>query len=132
MPVFGQFRDLDRPDVFVWIRGFADMTARHRGLHAFYDGPVWAAHREAANAMMVDSDDVLLLETAEAGSTLDGHVGARPPPGTSPTITSLLVVEVHALAPRDVGEFLRRYRLVETSSTLCRYRTRGYPLTEHG
>ena len=62
MRVLGQFRDLDRPDVFVWIRGFADLAARHRALHAFYDGPVWHAHRDAANAMMLDSDDVLLLD----------------------------------------------------------------------
>ena len=26
--VLGQFRDLDRPDRFVWLRGFKDMAAR--------------------------------------------------------------------------------------------------------
>ena len=30
-------------------------------LAAFYDGPVWRAHRDEANATMIDSDDVLLL-----------------------------------------------------------------------
>ena len=40
--VLGQFRDLDDPDAFVWLRGFADMDARRRGLEAFYGGPVWA------------------------------------------------------------------------------------------
>jgi NIPSNAP len=59
--VLGQFEDLDRPDRFVWFRGFASMAARHAALTAFYGGPVWAEHREAANATMVDSDDVLLL-----------------------------------------------------------------------
>lgn len=57
----GRFRDLDDPDRFVWLRSFPDMAARKRALHAFYDGPVWQAHREAANATMIDSDDVLLL-----------------------------------------------------------------------
>ena len=57
----GPFRDLDAPDRFVWWRGFADMAARARGLQAFYGGPVWQAHRDAANAAMIDSDDVLLL-----------------------------------------------------------------------
>jgi hypothetical protein len=57
----GQFRDLDDPDRFVWLRGFADMPARAAALAAFYDGPVWRAHRAAANATMIDSDDVLLL-----------------------------------------------------------------------
>jgi hypothetical protein len=37
------------------------MSARADGLSAFYDGPVWRAHREAANATMLDSDDVHLL-----------------------------------------------------------------------
>ena len=59
--VLGQFEDLDRPECFVWLRGFASMAARHASLTAFYGGPVWAEHRDAANATMVDSDDVLLL-----------------------------------------------------------------------
>jgi len=61
MPLFGQFRDLDDPDRFVWLRGFADMPSLATALGAFYDGPVWQAHREAADAAMLDSDDVLLL-----------------------------------------------------------------------
>ncbi len=61
MTVLGQFRDLDDPDRFVWLRGFASMPARAHALAAFYDGPVWRAHRAAANATMIDSDNVLLL-----------------------------------------------------------------------
>ncbi|MET8147165.1 NIPSNAP family protein [Actinoplanes sp. NPDC049668] len=61
MAVLGQFRDLDRPDQFVWLRGFPDMRSRRAGLTAFYTGPVWAEHGPAANATMLDSDDVLLL-----------------------------------------------------------------------
>src|SRR5213595_108425 len=57
----GQFRDLDHPDRFVLLRGFPDMTSRAKALTDFYGGPVWKAHREAANATMIDSDDVLLL-----------------------------------------------------------------------
>jgi hypothetical protein len=61
MSVTGLFRDLDHPDTFTWLRGFADMDARRHALEAFYGGPVWARHRTAANATMIDSDDVLLL-----------------------------------------------------------------------
>ncbi|MES2098418.1 MAG: NIPSNAP family protein [Pseudomonadota bacterium] len=61
MTVLGQFRDLGDPDRFVWLRGFASMPARALALAAFYDGPVWRAHRAAANATMIDSDNVLLL-----------------------------------------------------------------------
>jgi quinol monooxygenase YgiN len=55
------FRDLDDADRFVWIRGFADMEARKAALESFYFGPTWKAHRTEANAMIVDSDNVLLL-----------------------------------------------------------------------
>ncbi len=70
MQVIGQFRDLDEPDRFVWLRGFADMAARRRGLESFYGGPVWAAHRAAANATMIDSDNVLLLRPAWPGAAM--------------------------------------------------------------
>lgn len=79
--VLGQFRDLDDADRFVWLRGFADMAARGEALSAFYGGPAWAAHRNAANAAMVDSDDVLLLRPAWDGAALPaqarGDAGAR-------------------------------------------------------
>jgi len=64
MRVIGQFTDLDRPDHFVWLRGFADMAARRNGLESFYGGPVWAEHRSAANATMIDASDVRLLRYA--------------------------------------------------------------------
>jgi quinol monooxygenase YgiN len=60
------FRDLDDPDRFVWIRGFADMPARKAALESFYYGPVWKVYREQANAMIVDSDNVLLLKPVAA------------------------------------------------------------------
>ena len=61
MEVIGQFRDLDRRDRFVWMRGFPDMQRRREALEAFYGGPIWMTHAAAANATMVDVDDVLLL-----------------------------------------------------------------------
>lgn len=64
--VLGQFRDLDNPDRFVWLRSFASMPARKAALESFYGGPVWQQHREAANATMIDSDNVLLLKPAHA------------------------------------------------------------------
>lgn len=66
--VIGQFRDLDSPDHFVWLRGFPDLRSRTESLRAFYGGPAWQAHRSAANATMIDSDDVLLLRPAHPGS----------------------------------------------------------------
>jgi len=61
LQVLATFIDPARPDTFVWLRGFAGMAERLQGLQAFYGGPVWQRHRDAANATMIDSDDVLLL-----------------------------------------------------------------------
>src|SRR5215212_5421450 len=58
----GIFEDCDDPDRFVWMRGFASMEERKDALTAFYFGSAaWKRHGPAANATMVDSDDVLLL-----------------------------------------------------------------------
>ena len=82
MRIVGLFRDLDGPDRFVWLRGFADMPTREAALSGFYGGPVWQARRAAANATMVDSDDVLLLrplgeETAFPDAPLPAGDAAR-------------------------------------------------------
>ncbi|WP_405421268.1 NIPSNAP family protein [Streptomyces erythrochromogenes] len=79
--VLGQFRDLDDPDRFVWLRAFPDMAARHVALTAFYGGPVWARHRDRANATMTDSDDVLLLRPLTDGSGFHAAPCTRPRPG---------------------------------------------------
>ena len=68
MQVIGTFRDADRPNRFVWLRGFKDMGSRWSGLTDFYGGPVWQAHRDAANATMIDSDNVLLLHAPTAAA----------------------------------------------------------------
>ena len=71
MTIIGQFRDLDRPDMFVWMRGFESVEARKDALTAFYEGPVWGAYSNAANATMIDSDDVLQLKPAWPGAGFD-------------------------------------------------------------
>ena len=68
MKVIGTFTDLDKPDRFVWLRGFKDMDSRAAGLTSFYSGPVWQAHRDAARATMIDSDNVLLLRAPSAAA----------------------------------------------------------------
>ena len=80
MSVLGQFRDVDNPDRFVWLRGFAEPDGRADALTRFYTGPVWRAHSAAANATMVDVSDVLLLEPA-TDLGWPGHTSPRPPAG---------------------------------------------------
>jgi hypothetical protein len=92
--IVGTFRDLDNPDRFVWIRAFKDMASRYDALNAFYSGPVWQAHRAAANATMVDASNVLLLRDARPGSgfALDTP---RPPKGTSDVSSALVVATIY-------------------------------------
>lgn len=95
--VLGQFRDRDDADRFVWLRGFADMAVRGRALPAFYGGPVWKAHSAAANATMIDSDDVLLLRPVEA-LDLTGRVRGGP--------TTLVTITLYHLPPGGEDAFL--------------------------
>ena len=99
MTLIGQFRDLDDPDRFVWLRAFPDMEARRRALEAFYGGPVWQAHREAANATMVDSDDVLLLRPL--GIEPRFHPGGRAPAGAVGPGPGRILAGVHVLTGPD-------------------------------
>jgi len=105
MTVIGQFRDLDRPDMFVWMRGFEDMEARREALTAFYDGPVWARHRDAANGTMIDSNDVLLLKPAWRDAGFSLSKSRRPPTAgveTSPHdghLASIVEISIHHLRP---------------------------------
>jgi hypothetical protein len=104
--VIGQFRDLDHPDLFVWLRGFEDMPGRARALQAFYGGPAWEAHRDVANATMVDFSNVLLLRPAypTSGFSLDGR--DRPPRGRTDVPKGLVVATIcHFAAPVE-AEFL--------------------------
>jgi hypothetical protein len=103
MRVLGQFEDLDRPDHFVWFRGFADMDARRTALTTFYGGPVWAAHRDAANATMVDSDDVLLLSGVRPSGGFPRRT--RPAPGTRETTRLLLRILHRAPGASDLVDF---------------------------
>jgi hypothetical protein len=87
----GEFRDAANPDRFVWLRGFSDMPQRASSLESFYGGPAWKANREAANATMIDSDNVLLLRpVGDQGFTL------------AKRMTSLMVATTYLLqAPAD-------------------------------
>ena len=105
MRVIGQFSDLDDANRFIWLRGFADMAGRAAGLNAFYGGAVWQAHRDAANATMLDSDDVYLLRPAWPGAGIDEGAQQRAAPGTTatpPGLVDAVVFPLHAPASSDL------------------------------
>jgi hypothetical protein len=114
MAVVGQFRDLDDPDRFVWIRGFSDMPSRARALAAFYGGPAWKAHRAEANATMIDSDNVLLLRPATARSGFPAPPAGQPAAGSASAGRSRILITIyHRDQPFDrafAGFFDRQVR----------------------
>lgn len=59
--VFGQFLERANPNRFVWLRGYKDLQARPVVNASFYYGPLWREHRDKINAILPDSDNVLLL-----------------------------------------------------------------------
>jgi NIPSNAP len=105
--VMGQFRDLDAPDRFVWLRGFPSMDRRGASLAAFYDGPVWHQHRNAANATMIDSDDVLLLRPAWPGSGIGWRGRERATGAVRTSLPGLLDASIFRLREPASPELLR-------------------------
>ena len=103
MTIIGQFRDPGDPNAFVWLRGFQDMATRHEALTAFYDGPVWSAHRDRANRTMIDSDNVLLLHPAEPSSGF-ALPASRPASPAEVASTAVFQVAIYPLnQPADQG-----------------------------
>jgi quinol monooxygenase YgiN len=106
MKILGQFRDLDNPDRFVWVRGFPDMAERARALGAFYGGPAWKAHSKAANATMVDVSNVLLLRPARPASGFSLEKLQRPAPGTTDVPKQLVIATLYYFAETPGDDFL--------------------------
>jgi hypothetical protein len=133
MPVVGPFCDLDDPNRFVWMRGFPNMVERQRMLAAFYGGPVWMAHRQAANATMLDSDNVLLLRPQRSASA----PSAAHMVGDAPLHRNgLVIVNIHYVtgsAMEAFAEFFEqamRPRLAETGArVIASFRTEDAPNT---
>jgi quinol monooxygenase YgiN len=109
MSVLGQFRDLDDPNSFVWLRGFSDMETRKQALEAFYGGPVWRQHARAANATMVDSDNVLLLRPV-AGLEFDRS--RRAALGSTADPPGLLAVTIWPLVQSTAADVPGLFRSV--------------------
>jgi NIPSNAP len=107
MTIVGQFRDTRRTDRFVWMRGFSDMTSRHRALERFYGGPVWAAHKTAANDTMADSSDVLLLRPARKDTGF--RVDSDPAAATQAHRHTTVLVGIYALAAPPAGPLVSRF-----------------------
>jgi hypothetical protein len=95
--VVAQFRDVNDPDRFIWVRGFGGMDARKKALGDFYYGALWKANSNAANATLYDNDDVLLLRPASPGAGFAYDPGRRPAPGATPA-NNFVVAQIYYFA----------------------------------
>jgi NIPSNAP len=127
MYVIGQFRDLGDPNRFVWVRGFRNMSERAEGLTSFYTGPVWKANREAANATMIDSDNVLLLRPARPSSGFVLENTDRPQPDAKEIPESLVVATIYYLDTSAEDDFVDYFErtleppLIDTGASVLAY-----------
>lgn len=109
--IIGQYRDLDDPDRFVWLRSFPDMETRKDALTRLYTGPVWKAHGRLAAGTMVDADNVLLLRPLRPETVFAPSTVKLPPPGTRGPGKGLLlanIVYVEKNTPAEFGEFFEQ------------------------
>jgi hypothetical protein len=127
MKVIGQFRDLNNPNRFVWLRGFRDMPSRAQALKDFYGRPVWKAHREAANATMIDSDNVLLLHPVTPTSGFAFGNKERPRMGSIKARSELIVATIHYLGAQVDAAFAQFFEttvkpaLIGSGATVLAY-----------
>jgi hypothetical protein len=102
--VIGQFRNIDDPNKFVWIRGFPDMASRATSLKTFYTGPAWRTRRDSANATIIDNDNVLLLRPVHPESAFAIDRDDRPRPGVVGAGKGLIIATIYHIDPTDEKE----------------------------
>lgn len=131
MQILGQFYDLDDPNRFVWLRGFNDMQARAHSLSAFYGGPVWKMHREAANATMIDSDNVLLLRPSPGTCGFSFKNTARPPLGSVSKQDGFIAANIYYFDKPVTSEFANYFEnKIQPVSVAAGAYTLAYFVTE--
>jgi hypothetical protein len=101
----GQFRVVDDPDRFVWLRGYPDMLRREPSLRGFYAGEVWKRHGPISMALFLRPLTVRLLRPLEgtdltAGRTLAAALSAFAA-GTCSVETGVVVVDIFRGAERS-------------------------------
>lgn len=98
------YRDVDDPNGFVWLRSFENIDARAEALATFYNGEAWNRFGSAANATMVNSDNVLLLAPGRLGSDFV-PTSARRTSAPVPADKGLVTTSICSLAPGREQEF---------------------------
>lgn len=115
----GSFLERGNPNGFTWIRGFHTIDDRAVANAAFYYGSVWNEHRDTLNALISDSDNVLLL------CPLSPERGVMTLPAVDPVTEpngakGVVVAQVFAVKKDEVGTFAK-----EAEPEFARYRAAG-------
>ena len=72
MRIWGQFRDLDGDNNFVWMRGYRTMEERYAALRGFYSGDVWRETSAPLGEMFAaNPTHIHFLEPVSPGAGLD-------------------------------------------------------------
>jgi hypothetical protein len=115
--VLAQFRDLDDPDRFVWLRGFENMVDRYRALTEFYDqSEAWQAHAQWASDLVVDWNALLLrpIRPFPAPATHRSAIGADE---ASTSCVLATICHLHAPVDDDLVSFFTTCVLPELIET---------------
>jgi len=116
--VLGSFHERTGPTAFTWLRGFHDINARPIVNSAFYYGPVWKEHRTAVNAILPDSDNVMLLKPLPGREvTVLPAVDPVQEPGGA---KGVMVAEIFSIKKGSVEDFVRA-----AEPQFARYRAAG-------
>lgn len=104
--VLGQFRDINDPHRFTWVRGFSAMPARKQALTDFYFGPLWKTWKSEANATLYDNDDVLLLRPASPGAGFALDAANRPRKDATPAPAGFVVATLYYFKQPVSAQFI--------------------------
>lgn len=129
LQVLGQFRVIDEPNHFVWMRGFSDMQTRLEGLENFYYGSVWRQYGPLANELMLEWDNVHLLRPLDDTQMLlngvnTASIAADLHAGTISPYTGVIGIDFYRSLPG------KRQALIEAFQTQVfhRYERKGVQL----
>lgn len=124
--VLGQFRVMDEPNCFVWLRGYSEMSRREPSLRGFYASEVWKRHGEISRALFLRPLTVRLLRPLAgtdltAGATLASTLSAFAS-GTCSVETGVVVIDTLRVTDSgqrdDLEEVLRTAKLGNEDSEL--------------
>lgn len=66
MPLLGPWPSVEDPDVFFFMRGFADLGTREARKAAFYEGELWTSELEQILMPMLASYEVVVVDDSES------------------------------------------------------------------